>query len=578
MSRTDAAKLNLVKYTLAAAIGAQANQHDRVELWMPTFNCGNTLDWLHWYQKFNELITMKNWTTGPVLFLNTRILLKGEAKVSFELAVNGMNQTVANHTLAMAEVAAESLDENPRETLMTMIREKRKDQNTTVKKFVKHLRELSVLVTLLPAGNNESIGNDTLLFNIKRGMPEAWRRSYDASGQRLQTISALSQYFCRQEKNNPIVEKNSRNENNNNRNGNHNKNNGNEKSATSKQNSATKQSAEQKPKVYCKYHKNNRHSSEDCWNLHPEKKPTGEANYLDFVDEEVNLIETLVPTNTSEPAPRLDTIARIANAKPARLVNALFDTGCSKSIVNASVLTDDLLKTMIPEKQTFKQANASLEICGTIKLDLNFVGFSKTRMVSWTFCVTRKLSYGIIVGRDLMELMKLSIDFTTKTLEWDGLTMPMRKTNLSLAERLRNALEHTKRAQTLAPRAQETKPRAQETKPRTQETKPRAHETKPKYDVHETGTIPGNKPKLFSNGDNSMGEYAVDDDVPPNLITQPDDVPPNLITQPDDTARIEPNLITQPDDTARIEHKLTTQLDDTARIEHKLTTQPGAIT
>ena len=47
-----------------------------------------------------------------------------------------------------------------------------------------------------------------------------------------------------------------------------------------------------------------------------------------------------------------------------------------------------------------------------------------------------------------------------------------------------------------------------------------------------------------------MGEYAVDDDVPPNLITQPDDVPPNL----------------------------TTQLDDTARIEHKLTTQPGAIT
>ena len=32
-----------------------------------------------------------------------------------------------------------------------------------------------------------------------------------------------------------------------------------------------------------------------------------------------------------------------------------------------------------------------------------------------------------------------------------------------------------------------------------------------------------------------MGEYAVDDDVPPNLITQPDD-----------TARIEPKLTTQP--------------------------------
>ena len=60
MSRNDAAKLNLVKYTLAAAIGAQAYEHDGVELWIPTFNCGNTLDWLHWKQKFNELVIMKN--------------------------------------------------------------------------------------------------------------------------------------------------------------------------------------------------------------------------------------------------------------------------------------------------------------------------------------------------------------------------------------------------------------------------------------------------------------------------------------------------------------------------------------
>lgn len=99
-------------------------------------------------------------------------------------------------------------------------------------------------------------------------------------------------------------------------------------------------------------------------------------------------------------------------------IRVLLDSGASKSVI---------CKNQILNKKCYKDSttvwkNASGEITSSIKCKLvfNLPEFTNSRLITHKFHVMEEIlpGYDMIIGRDLMRLLKLDVKYSTSTLEW----------------------------------------------------------------------------------------------------------------------------------------------------------------
>ena len=116
----------------------------------------------------------------------------------------------------------------------------------------------------------------------------------------------------------------------------------------------------------------------------------------------------------------------LAKPKPIRL-KALCDSGASSTMVRSDVVSN--LKIRHENAVTWSTAAGSMTTTGKCKINFILPKFHSDRMITWDAHVhTSDVSkrYDMIIGRDLQQYLKLDIAWSTSTLHWDGLTIPMR--------------------------------------------------------------------------------------------------------------------------------------------------------
>jgi len=148
----------------------------------------------------------------------------------------------------------------------------------------------------------------------------------------------------------------------------------------------------------------------------------------------VRFATTTKPTLTDTSNARLTTIIAV-NIRHEEvkipLKNVLVDTGCSRTIIRQRVLPTDILKSKVDNEIVWatKGGNFVTKIECPITFDLP--EFTSSREFTWTCAIDASSTndqqkYDMIIGRDLQQHLKLDIVWSTSTLHWDGLTIPMR--------------------------------------------------------------------------------------------------------------------------------------------------------
>ena len=61
--------------------------------------------------------------------------------------------------------------------------------------------------------------------------------------------------------------------------------------------------------------------------------------------------------------------------------------------------------------------------------------FSSSKDISWQMDIDKgkleELGYDMIIGRDLLQALKMTIDFEYQVIKWEGTSVPMNKTKLA---------------------------------------------------------------------------------------------------------------------------------------------------
>ena len=115
--------------------------------------------------------------------------------------------------------------------------------------------------------------------------------------------------------------------------------------------------------------------------------------------------------------------------KPAT-IKILVDTGSSKTIVTAQFVQK--LRSY-EEKETHFQTTAGTFLThAKPKIQFSLSEFFNKRLMEHVAHVANDLSsYDMILGRDLLHELGIGIKFSTKTIEWDGVSIPMKDVDVT---------------------------------------------------------------------------------------------------------------------------------------------------
>ena len=116
------------------------------------------------------------------------------------------------------------------------------------------------------------------------------------------------------------------------------------------------------------------------------------------------------------------------------MLRALFDSGCSKSII-LKKFTESKRRTKIEPRDHIRYTTYGSTFNSTTKasVGLRFIEFEEKgkQTVKHEFSVdgthyNHEPSYDVVIGSNLMWNMGVKIDFGEETLEWDGETLPLK--------------------------------------------------------------------------------------------------------------------------------------------------------
>ena len=113
----------------------------------------------------------------------------------------------------------------------------------------------------------------------------------------------------------------------------------------------------------------------------------------------------------------------LGKPKP-KTIKILLDSGASKTLVIASLIQK---LRVTPAEARWSTMAGTFTTHGTTKIQFSMPEFFEKRLIEHEVHISKQLSnYDMIIGRDLLHEVGIDIKFSTKTMEWDDVSIPMK--------------------------------------------------------------------------------------------------------------------------------------------------------
>ena len=123
------------------------------------------------------------------------------------------------------------------------------------------------------------------------------------------------------------------------------------------------------------------------------------------------------------------TLVNILGGKKQRKIayeglRVLLDTGCSDSLVRAEYASSGQKEK---SKNIYSTGGGNITTHTQSTIFFTLPEFSDKKIIKWKFNVfeNKHLEYDLIIGRDLMNDLKLDILFSKSKVAWEGIEIPM---------------------------------------------------------------------------------------------------------------------------------------------------------
>jgi hypothetical protein len=159
----------------------------------------------------------------------------------------------------------------------------------------------------------------------------------------------------------------------------------------------------------------NKHSNQECLVMGS------------LLQRKLKHVDTTTPRDLTMEVTAL--VKKTAGKLPAKLVRVLIDTGCSKTIVKATKVPAALLTAKRTSKPIMWKTNGGdFYTKYEVPLTIILPEFSPSMEVKWSCAIDEnpEASYDMIIGRDLQHALQMDILWSTGSLTWNGMTIPMR--------------------------------------------------------------------------------------------------------------------------------------------------------
>ena len=121
-------------------------------------------------------------------------------------------------------------------------------------------------------------------------------------------------------------------------------------------------------------------------------------------------------------------LKRITEYVDTKEYTVLLDPGTSSSIISRKCVETQKIKINKNYSGNWSTPAGGIKTNEKVSIKFALVEFSASKKIFWDFHVTRpfhNLGYDMIIGRDLLDDLGFIIDFSTRSLVWDGLRIPM---------------------------------------------------------------------------------------------------------------------------------------------------------
>ena len=112
-------------------------------------------------------------------------------------------------------------------------------------------------------------------------------------------------------------------------------------------------------------------------------------------------------------------------------IRILFDSGSSQTHVKRSFVQKLQLRN--ESVATWNTAAGPVKTSKRCVVHFSLPEFSPTRTIAWDMHVgtLNNIQYDMIIGNDLLESLKIDIKYSTSTIEWDDMEIPMRSRDVT---------------------------------------------------------------------------------------------------------------------------------------------------
>jgi len=134
-------------------------------------------------------------------------------------------------------------------------------------------------------------------------------------------------------------------------------------------------------------------------------------------------------------------VKNVTGSPSMKLPSVLIDTGCSKTLVKREHVPSGLKLLKKPVRWTTNGGTFSTQ--DEVELTIVLPEFSSSMEIQWVCSIddNPNATYDMIIGRDLQSALRMDISFSTSSITWNEMTIPMRTGQQKTKEELNSYLD-----------------------------------------------------------------------------------------------------------------------------------------